>query len=66
LVDTGKGPSVADVWYQEGGNSYKNQTGNVACDSYHKWREDIKLLKELGVSKNVADGSIPGTLSYVK
>lgn len=26
-----------------------NTTGNVACDMYHRWEEDIALMKSLGV-----------------
>ena len=26
----------------------KEDTGEVACDSYNLWREDVKLLKEYG------------------
>lgn len=45
----GKGPSIWDRFTQAGGNTHMNQTGDIACDSYHKTDEDIKLLKNLGV-----------------
>lgn len=30
----------------------KNATGDIACDSYHRYKEDVQLLKNLGVKKN--------------
>ena len=48
--ENGKGPSDWDIFSQAGGNTYMNQTGDVACDSYHKTDEDIALLKNIGVS----------------
>ena len=32
------------------GNIKDGSSGKVACDSYHKYPEDIELLKELGVT----------------
>jgi beta-glucosidase len=38
----GKGPSVWDECLREQDN------GDLACDSYNQWAEDIRLLKEYG------------------
>ncbi|XP_033746871.1 LOW QUALITY PROTEIN: uncharacterized protein LOC117332095 [Pecten maximus] len=46
----GRGLSIWDVWAQTPGKIANNNNGNVACDSYHKYKEDIQLLKHLGVS----------------
>ncbi|XP_069134731.1 LOW QUALITY PROTEIN: lactase/phlorizin hydrolase-like [Argopecten irradians] len=46
----GRGLSIWDVWAQTPGKIANNDNGNVACDSYHKYKEDIQLLKQLGVS----------------
>ena len=46
----GKGPSIWDVWTQVEGNVLDGSTGQVACDSYHKYREDVQLLKAMGLN----------------
>ncbi|EZA56631.1 Myrosinase [Ooceraea biroi] len=47
---SGKGESVWDRWTHEHPNFITDgSTGDVACDSFHKYKEDIQLLKEIGV-----------------
>ena len=46
----GKGPSIWDVFSAEPGKVDNDDTGRVACDSYHKYKEDVALLKNMGVS----------------
>ena len=46
----GKGKSIWDTFAQAPGNIYNNDTGNIACDSYHKYKEDVQLIKNLGVN----------------
>lgn len=48
--EDGKGPNIWDTFTHAGGNTYLNQTGDVACDSYHKIDEDVQLLKDLEVA----------------
>jgi beta-glucosidase len=43
----GKGPSIWDVFSQQPGKIFENHNGNVACDHYHRWREDVVLMAEL-------------------
>ena len=45
----GKGQHTWDAFSAVPGNIYENQTGLVACDHYHRYREDVALMKELGV-----------------
>ena len=47
--EDGKGPSVWDMFSHEKGNVANNHVGDVACDHYHRFKDDIKLMKELGV-----------------
>ena len=34
----------------ESGNVDNGDNGQVACDSYHKYKEDVQLLKNMGAS----------------
>jgi beta-glucosidase/6-phospho-beta-glucosidase/beta-galactosidase len=33
----------------KGGEVIGNATGDVAIDHYHRWREDVAMMKKLGV-----------------
>jgi beta-glucosidase len=46
--EDGRGLSVWDV-YGRGGKIANGETGDVACDHYHRYREDITLMRRLGV-----------------
>ena len=48
--EDGKGPSIWDDFCHElNGRHIKNgDTGDVACDTYHRYREDIALMKAHG------------------
>jgi len=47
--EDGKGPSIWDVFCRVPGAIQNGDTGNVACDHYHRWREDVGLMRELGL-----------------
>jgi beta-glucosidase len=44
----GRGRTIWDTFAHTAGKTFKGQTGDVADDSYHRFAEDVKLLKELG------------------
>ncbi|XP_077136088.1 cytosolic beta-glucosidase-like [Ranitomeya variabilis] len=47
----GKGLNVWDTFTHQGGNRvFQNQTGDVACGSYALWEEDVKCIKQLGLT----------------
>lgn len=45
----GKGPSIWDVFCMIPGKVFNNDTGEVACDHYHRFEEDVALMKSLGI-----------------
>lgn len=48
LADGG-GPCIWHEFSHTQGNIVGDDTGDVACDHYHRWQEDIGLMRELGV-----------------
>jgi beta-glucosidase len=49
IHEGGKGQSVWDTFSHIPGKIADNTTGDIACDSYHRWKEDIALMKQYGV-----------------
>ena len=47
--EDGKGESIWDRFAHTPGRVLNGETGDVACDHYHRWREDVQLMKELGL-----------------
>ncbi len=45
----GKGPSIWDAYCQIPGNIANGDTGNIACDHYHKMEEDVALMANMNV-----------------
>jgi beta-glucosidase len=46
----GRGPSIWDTFSHTEGRTKDGDTGDVACDHYHRWAEDVALLADLGVN----------------
>ncbi|XP_014482376.1 PREDICTED: myrosinase 1-like [Dinoponera quadriceps] len=48
--EDGKGLNVCDQWtHQYRDKIYNHSNGDVACDFYHKYKEDVQTLKNIGV-----------------
>ncbi|RSN07579.1 beta-glucosidase [Nonomuraea sp. WAC 01424] len=50
VAEDGRGASVWDTFAHEPGRTRDGHTGDVACDHYHRWHEDIGLMSGLGVN----------------
>jgi beta-glucosidase len=48
--EDGKGPSVWDVFCRKPAAVWNGHTGDVACDHYHRYKEDVALMAELGIA----------------
>lgn len=47
--DEGRGPSIWDTRCHMQGKIANGDTGDVACDHYHRYGEDIGLMRQLGI-----------------
>ncbi len=48
--EDGKGESIWDRFAHTPGKIRNGDTGDVACDSYHRWREDIALMRAMNLN----------------
>lgn len=48
--EDGRSSSVWDDFSHTFGKTFNGHTGDVACDHYHRYEEDLTLMKELGVN----------------
>jgi beta-glucosidase len=46
----GRGPSIWDTFSHTPGKTLNGETGDISCDHYNRWREDVKLIQELGLT----------------
>ena len=45
----GRGLSIWDAFSHTPGKTKNGDTGDVACDQYHRFEEDVSLMRELGI-----------------
>jgi beta-glucosidase len=48
--EDGKGESIWDRFAHTPGKIKNGDTGDVACDSYHRWREDLALMRAMNLN----------------
>ncbi len=47
--EDGRGESIWDRFSHTPGKTLNGDTGDVACDHYHRWSDDVRLIRELGI-----------------
>ena len=47
-AEDGRGPSIWDTFARQPGAIADGSTGDVACDHYHRYPEDVRLMADLG------------------
>jgi len=49
VAEDGRTPSIWDTFSHTPGKVERSETGDVACDHYHRYKEDIELMRGLGI-----------------
>ena len=62
--EDGKGLSIWDVFCRQPGRIQTSETGDAACDHYHRYREDVALMRRLGLHTYRFSVSWPRVLPF--
>ena len=46
----GRGASIWDQYVKVPGAIENGDTGDIACDHYNRWREDVEIMRHLGLN----------------
>jgi beta-glucosidase len=49
VAEDGRTPSIWDTFSHTPGRTRGGDTGDEACDHYHRYREDVALMRDLGL-----------------
>ncbi len=60
--DDGKGLSIWDQYCRKPGAVWKGDTGDVSCDHYHRCKEDVSLMEQIGLAAYRLSASWPRVL----
>ena len=50
IYEAGRGESIWDRYCSNPGNVENQESGEIACDHYHRYKEDVALMKSLGLT----------------
>ncbi|MEU3280835.1 GH1 family beta-glucosidase [Streptomyces antibioticus] len=50
VAEDGRSPSIWDTFAHTPGKTAGGDHGDIACDHYHRWRDDVGIMRELGVN----------------
>ncbi|GAA5049152.1 GH1 family beta-glucosidase [Streptomyces similanensis] len=64
VAGDGRSPSIWDTFSHTPGKIDGDDHGDTACDHYHRWREDIGLMRQLGLNAYRLSIAWPRVLSH--
>ena len=50
VAEDGRGESIWDRFSHTPGCVKNGDTGDIACDHYHRWRDDVALMQSLNLN----------------
>ena len=62
--EDGRGDSIWDTFCRQQGRIKNNDTGEAACDHYHRYAEDVALMREIGLGAYRFSVSWPRVLPH--